>query len=77
MATILSRSDPRDYLLWCFLKDTVYKNNLHTIEKLQQEISAAVISVSEETPAAFVQNFRRRLQKVLDSDGACIENVFT
>jgi hypothetical protein len=31
-----------------------YKNNLYTIEELQQEISAAVISVSEETLAAVV-----------------------
>jgi hypothetical protein len=55
----------------------VYKNNPHTIEVLQQEISAAVISVSEETLAAVVQNYRRRLQMVLDADSAHIENVFT
>jgi adenine deaminase len=53
---------------------TVYKNNPHTIEVLQQEISAAVISVSEETLAAVLQNYRRRLQMVLDADGAHIEN---
>jgi hypothetical protein len=63
----------------------VYKNNPHTIEEEQQEISAAVISVSEETScrrakfptsAADVQNFRRRLQMALDADGSHIENVF-
>jgi hypothetical protein len=64
-------------LLWDFLKDTVYKNNPHTIEELQQEISAAVISVSEEILAAVVQNFRRRLQMVFGADGAHIEDVFT
>jgi hypothetical protein len=53
------------------------QNSPHTIEKLQQEISAAVISVSEETLGVFVRNFRRRLQMVLDADGAHIENVFT
>jgi hypothetical protein len=36
-----------------------------------------VISVSEERLAAVVRNFRRRLQKVLDADGAHIEKVFT
>jgi hypothetical protein len=55
----------------------VYSDNPHTFEELQQEISAAVNSVSEETPAAVVRNFRLRLQMVLDADGACTENVFT
>jgi hypothetical protein len=32
----------------------VFKNNPHTIEELQQKISAAVISVTEETLAAVV-----------------------
>jgi hypothetical protein len=54
----------------------VYKNSPHTIE-LQQEISAAVISVSEEILAAVERNFRRRLQMVLDADDAHIKNVFT
>jgi tRNA A58 N-methylase Trm61 len=61
--------------LWGFLKDTVYKNNPHTIEEIKEESSAAVISVSEETLAAVVRNFRRRLQMVLDADCAYIENV--
>jgi hypothetical protein len=43
---------------------------------LQQEISAAVISVSEESLAAVVQNIRRWLQMVLDVDSASTENVF-
>jgi hypothetical protein len=68
--------NPCNYFLWGFLKDTVYKNNLHTTEELQHEISATVISVTEETPARDVRNFRYRLQMVLDTDGAHIENVF-
>jgi hypothetical protein len=51
----------------------VYKNNPHTIKELQQEISAAVISVSEEILVAVLRNFRRRLQMVLDTDGAHTE----
>jgi hypothetical protein len=46
--------NPCDYFLRGFLKDTVYKNNPHTIKELKQEISAAVINVSEETLAAVV-----------------------
>jgi hypothetical protein len=34
----------------------VYKNNPHKIEELQQDISAAEISVREESPAAVVRN---------------------
>jgi hypothetical protein len=52
-----------------------HKNNPRKIEELQQEISAAVISVSEGSLAAVVQNCRRRLQMVLDADGAHIKNV--
>jgi hypothetical protein len=40
---------------------------LHTVEELQQEIPAAVISVSEET----------QLQMHLDADRACVEDAFT
>jgi hypothetical protein len=67
--------NPCSYFLWGFLKDTVNKKTPHTIEELQQEISAAVISVSEEILTAVMRNFRRRLQMVLDADGAHIENV--
>jgi hypothetical protein len=52
------------------------RNNPHPIEELQYEISVAVISVSEQTPAAVVRHFRRR-QSVLHADGARIEDVFT
>jgi hypothetical protein len=65
--------NPCDYFLRSFLKDAVYKNNSHTIQELQQGISAAVISISEETPAAIMQNFRRQLQMVLDAHGAHID----
>jgi adenine deaminase len=77
LTTILSDLNPYDCFLRGFLKDTVYKINQHTIKELQQEILAAVISVSKETLAAVVRNYRRRLQTVLDADGAYIENVFT
>jgi hypothetical protein len=46
--------NPRNYFLWDFLKETVYKNHLHTIKELKQEISAAVISISEENLALVV-----------------------
>jgi hypothetical protein len=32
---------------YSFLKDTVYRNNTHTIQKQKQEISAAMISMNE------------------------------
>jgi hypothetical protein len=55
----------------------VYKNNLHTVKELQQEISAAVISVSKEYLVAVVRNFQRQMQMVLDASGLHVENVFT
>jgi hypothetical protein len=53
----------------------VYKNNLHIIKELQQEISPAVISISEEIPAAVVQNFQCWLQMVLGANGEHTENI--
>jgi hypothetical protein len=38
-------------------EDTVYKISSCVVEELQQEMSAGVISISEETRAAVVQNF--------------------
>jgi hypothetical protein len=61
--------------LWGFLKDSLQKN-LHSTEELKQEISAAVIGVSEETLVALVRNVRCQLQMVMDADGAYTENVF-
>jgi hypothetical protein len=45
--------NPCDYFLWGSLEDKSYNNNPHTIEK-QKQFSAAVISISEETPGAVV-----------------------
>jgi hypothetical protein len=39
------------------VKNTDYKNNLHKIKELKQDISAAVISISGVTPSAAMQNF--------------------
>jgi hypothetical protein len=50
--------NPCCYFLWDFLKDTLYKNNLHTIEELQQEILATVISIGEEALATVVRNYK-------------------
>jgi hypothetical protein len=40
------------------------QKNLSITEELKEEISAAVISVSEETLVALVRNFWRQLQTV-------------
>jgi hypothetical protein len=45
------------------------QSNPHTTTEMQREISAALTRVSEETRAAFVRNFRRRLLTAMDADG--------
>jgi hypothetical protein len=57
------------------LKDTLYKKR-HTIQELQQEISAAVISDRKEIAAAVERNCHCPLQTVLDTDVAHIKDVF-
>jgi hypothetical protein len=49
--------NPCDNFLWGFLKDTVYRHNLHTPEELKQKILAAVSGISEEILTAAPQNF--------------------
>jgi hypothetical protein len=46
-------------------------------KNLEQEISAAVIIISEETLAAVVQNSHCGLQMFMYADGTHIENVCT
>jgi hypothetical protein len=53
-----------------FLKGTVY-----TRKELQQAILAALISISEIILAAVIQNFKRSLQMVLDTDYTHNENT--
>jgi hypothetical protein len=55
----------------------MYRNNPHTIGELKQEMSAAVLSVIEKSPAAVLRNFRRRIQMAMEADDAHIENMFT
>jgi hypothetical protein len=57
--------DPCIFFLWSFLKDIVYRNNLHRI----QEILPTVSSLNENILAGVVQ-------LVLDASGAHIENLF-
>jgi hypothetical protein len=59
---------------WAFWKTQFTKTVPHSL--LKQDISAEVISISEETPAAVLQNFWCQLQMVMGARGACIENVF-
>jgi hypothetical protein len=59
-----------------FLKVTLCRNNLHTIQELKQYTLAAMISIIEETLAQIVKNFQHHLQMVMDTNGAHIENPF-
>jgi hypothetical protein len=45
--------NPCSYFLWGFRKDS-FKNNVHTIEEMKQEVLAAMISVSKDTFAEAV-----------------------
>jgi hypothetical protein len=51
------------------MKDTMYKNNMHTTKQLKHEISVIVINISGEILAAIVINFRRWQQMTIGSDG--------
>jgi hypothetical protein len=44
-----------------------YRNNPHTTEELQGEVTAAVERITEETLTAVMKNFSRRQEMVLDA----------
>jgi hypothetical protein len=54
---LYSPYNPCDYFLRSFLKDTVYRNNLQTLEDLKQKILVAVSGISEEIITGVLQNF--------------------
>jgi hypothetical protein len=62
--------NPCDYFLWGFLKDDIHRNNPHTVEELKDEITAVVENISEETLVGVMENFGRRLQMILDTQGS-------
>jgi hypothetical protein len=52
---------PPDFYLWGFFKENVYKNNLHTLEKLKHNIKLYISNVIAETLNWVASNMRKRL----------------
>jgi hypothetical protein len=72
-----ARSGPaRLFLIGLSESCSLQKQSAHS-KRSATKFPVAVISVSEETAAAVLQNFPRRLQMVLKANGANIKNTFT
>jgi hypothetical protein len=50
---------PPNFYLWGFLKENVYKNNLHTLEELKQNTELCISNITAETLHQVASNLRK------------------
>lgn len=65
--------NPCDFFLWGYLKDNVYKDDPLTEEHLIEKIGEQTRGITQETLAAVIKNFEKRLRKVQEKGGEHIE----
>lgn len=57
-----------------FLKNSVYKDRLHTIEELQNAITNKVRSITEIELQNVFENMKRRVQRCIENNGGHFEH---
>jgi hypothetical protein len=60
---------PPDFLLWGYLKETVYQENPHTLEDLLNNITNAVQGITADVLRRVFRNMCRRVQSCLQQNG--------
>lgn len=73
VASSVTRSVPFGFFLWGFVKNTVYKAEVSTVEELKAEIRYAFSCVSRDMLRNVLQNFQRRVQACLSNNGGHFE----
>ena len=66
---------PLDFYLWGFLKSRVYSSNPTSIDQLKRNIEYEIELISSETLKKVSDNFKKRLQKCINSDGRHFEHL--
>ncbi len=61
-------------LLWGYLKDTVYRNYLETLDKLEVEILREMRDIHASMYELLVPNFIDLLEQVIEANGDHFEN---
>ncbi|KAK7101965.1 hypothetical protein V1264_020263 [Littorina saxatilis] len=65
----------RDFYLWGFLKDNVYRNNPQTITELKRAITTTIRGISQQECVRVIDNFARRVQVCMQRRGGHLEHV--
>lgn len=66
---------PLDFFLWRHLKDLVYKSLQDSLAEIIISIRREIWTISTETCAAVVRNFRRRLYVLIDQGAPNLEHI--
>lgn len=66
---------PLDYFLFGHLKNTVYKNRLHTVDDLKNAITDAVQNISPQQLENVFENMKRRIDMCINNNGGHIEHI--
>ena len=67
--------NPMDFFFWGYTKNKAYKGKKHNLETLQIAIQESIKSISEEMNEKTIENFMKRLQHVVASNGRHFENL--
>lgn len=66
---------PLDFFLWGYVKQVVYKQNLKNLDELRESITNAINSIGRDVIKTVFSNIEKRLQMVIDNNGAHIEQL--
>jgi hypothetical protein len=58
-----------DFLLWSYLKDTVYRSNPRDLKQLKMNITRAIEEVNERTLREVARNMVKRVDKCIEMNG--------
>lgn len=67
--------NPMDFAIWSILEQKACTTNHRTIDSLKRALQKAWDEISENTLAAIVKNFRKRLKACVAADGGHFENL--
>jgi len=65
--------NPRDYFLWGYLKERVYKPMPKTIDDLKVNIERGIRNIKPGVLKSTFLNFRKRLNLIIETKGVHIE----
>lgn len=66
--------NPCDFFLWGYLKDTIYKNGVKSIEDIKAKLVETIQKIQPSVLESVVGAFENRLRAVIEAEGAHIEN---